>query len=174
MDMSYDVLWQALESEPQYFTLPLTYIFIFAITVFNTFLLLGLFVAVVTGTFKRVREMHIIVIDKDASGHGPSPGRSSPRRLAYPNKPLDIKVKGKSGLVTVRSPRSVKGLAQKCCQFYIMVGRGEVGDEAQLGHDGGPQIGGFGIPRRHSNIQPPWFVLPLVVVRAHPKRAPKS
>ena len=113
MDMSYDVLWQALESEPQYFTLPLTYIFIFAITVFNTFLLLGLFVAVVTGTFKRVRESHIIVVDKDPSGHGSSPGRSSPRRLAYHNKPFDMMVKGKGGLVAVRSPRSLQGLVQK-------------------------------------------------------------
>lgn len=38
--------------------MPLVWIFYFMITSLCTFLLLGLFIAVVTGTFTRVRQMH--------------------------------------------------------------------------------------------------------------------
>lgn len=104
MDMSYDVLWQALESEPQYFTLPLTYIFVFAITVFNTFLLLGLFVAVVTGTFKRVRESNRIVIERSGSGQSPGSPRRSPRRGGQNANPFGHKAKGKNGHEVITEP----------------------------------------------------------------------
>ena len=53
-DSYYDILFRALQSEPS--AAPSTYIFFFFVNVFDTFLLLGLFVAVVTGTFKRIRE----------------------------------------------------------------------------------------------------------------------
>ena len=55
-DSYYDILWRAFESEPQ--VLAFSLLFFMFVNVFDTFLLLGLFVAVVTGTFKRVREAH--------------------------------------------------------------------------------------------------------------------
>eukprot|EP00961_Rhodomonas_salina_P260007 3513783-Rhodomonas_salina.1 len=53
-DGNYDVIWNSLESEPQVFEA--IWVYYFMISCLCTFLLLGLFVAVVTGTFKRVRE----------------------------------------------------------------------------------------------------------------------
>ena len=53
-DSYYDVLWRGIMSEPE--SVGLTFLFFFTVTCFNTFLLLGIFVAVVTGTFARVRE----------------------------------------------------------------------------------------------------------------------
>ncbi|KAJ1481426.1 hypothetical protein T484DRAFT_1807355 [Baffinella frigidus] len=50
-DSSYDVLWRLIKAEPN--TFPLTMILWFAVTCLCTFLALGLFVAVVTGTFKK-------------------------------------------------------------------------------------------------------------------------
>mmetsp|Transcript_3722 Transcript_3722/g.9015 ORF Transcript_3722/g.9015 Transcript_3722/m.9015 type:complete len:2275 (-) Transcript_3722:103-6927(-) len=55
-DGSYDVLWRMLQSEPAIFAL--SFLYFFVIIAMNTFLLLGLFVAVVTGTFSRVRQQH--------------------------------------------------------------------------------------------------------------------
>eukprot|EP00960_Hanusia_phi_P073241 767965-Hanusia_phi.AAC.3 len=55
-DSAYDVILESLQSEPS--AIILTWIFFIAITVLCTFLILGLFVAVVTGTFARVRERH--------------------------------------------------------------------------------------------------------------------
>ena len=55
-DSYYDIWFRAIDSEPG--AVASTYIFFIFINVFDTFLLLGLFVAVVTGTFKRVREKH--------------------------------------------------------------------------------------------------------------------
>ena len=55
-DSYYDILWRSIDSEPK--VTGATISFYFFINVFDTFLLLGLFVAVVTGTFKRVRESH--------------------------------------------------------------------------------------------------------------------
>lgn len=52
-DSSYDILHIALGSEPA--IRPVTYLFMTSMSVFLTFLMLGLFVAVVTGTFARVR-----------------------------------------------------------------------------------------------------------------------
>ena len=53
-DSSYDILHIGLQSERT--AQPVTYVFILCISIFLTFLVLGLFVAVVTGTFARVRE----------------------------------------------------------------------------------------------------------------------
>ena len=55
-DAGYDVLWRMLQSEPDVFAL--SFVYFFMIIAMNTFLLLGLFVAVVTGTFARVRLQH--------------------------------------------------------------------------------------------------------------------
>jgi hypothetical protein len=52
-DSAYTVLHQALQSEPS--TAPLIWGFVILCTVVCTWLMLGLFVAVVTGTFERVR-----------------------------------------------------------------------------------------------------------------------
>ena len=55
-DSYYDVWGRLQEAEPVIY--PLTLIIFVCINVIDTFLLLGLFVAVVTGTFKRIRDMH--------------------------------------------------------------------------------------------------------------------
>lgn len=52
-DSYYDVWFRTMEGDPD--LIYLTYIIFPLITVLDTFLLLGLFVAVVTGTFKRIR-----------------------------------------------------------------------------------------------------------------------
>ena len=53
-DSYYDVWHRMMESEPN--AQGLTATFLLFVNIFDTFLLLGLFVAVVTGTFKRVRD----------------------------------------------------------------------------------------------------------------------
>ena len=55
-DSYYDIIWRSFQSEPA--AVGGTVVFFLFVNVFDTFLLLGLFVAVVTGTFKRVREAH--------------------------------------------------------------------------------------------------------------------
>lgn len=55
-DSGFDILWWMLESEPDVYWL--SFVFYFIIIAMNKFLLLGLFVAVVTGTFARVRMEH--------------------------------------------------------------------------------------------------------------------
>ena len=55
-DSYYDVWWRMFDSEP--LSWGLTGPFLIFVNIFDTFLLLGLFVAVVTGTFKRVRDNH--------------------------------------------------------------------------------------------------------------------
>lgn len=55
-DSYYDIIWRSIESEPD--VAPILWIFYFFISCLCTWLMLGLFVAVVTGTFKRVREQH--------------------------------------------------------------------------------------------------------------------
>lgn len=52
----YDVLWRSIQSEPE--SVGLTYLYYFCVICFNSFLLLGIFVAVVTGTFSRVRQAY--------------------------------------------------------------------------------------------------------------------
>jgi len=52
-DSAYDILHLGLQSEPD--ARPIIYIFVVFISVLQTFMVLGLFVAVVTGTFARVR-----------------------------------------------------------------------------------------------------------------------
>lgn len=52
-DSYYAIFFRALQSEPR--GAVVTFLIFFGINVFDTFLLLGLFVAVVTGTFKRIR-----------------------------------------------------------------------------------------------------------------------
>jgi hypothetical protein len=54
MDQAPQILNYALESEE--FSKPISCLLFFTVSCFNTFLLLGLLVAVVTGTFKNVRE----------------------------------------------------------------------------------------------------------------------
>ncbi|EKX53939.1 hypothetical protein GUITHDRAFT_132377 [Guillardia theta CCMP2712] len=63
-DSSYDVILESLQSEPS--AIILTWFFYVAITVLCTFLILGLFVAVVTGTFARVRERHASISFEDS------------------------------------------------------------------------------------------------------------
>eukprot|EP00960_Hanusia_phi_P041224 754897-Hanusia_phi.AAC.1 len=53
-DSSYDFLWRSIESEPE--AIIGTYFLWAMITILCTFLMVGIFVAVVTGTFKKVRE----------------------------------------------------------------------------------------------------------------------
>jgi hypothetical protein len=53
VDGYYDVLHRSLQSEPTHKAI--TWLYYFLISCLNTFLLLGLFVAIVTGTFNRVR-----------------------------------------------------------------------------------------------------------------------
>jgi hypothetical protein len=53
VDAYYDVLHRSLQSEPT--TQAITFVYYFMISCLNTFLLLGLFVAIVTGTFNRMR-----------------------------------------------------------------------------------------------------------------------
>ena len=53
-DSSYNILHQAVQSEPEAY--PAIWGFVTTTTVICTWLMLGLFVAVVTGTFERVRE----------------------------------------------------------------------------------------------------------------------
>lgn len=96
-DGYYDVLWQSLESEPV--AVPLTWLLYFSISCLCTFLLLGLFVAVVTGTFKRVREQYGTAfrsqevedqitaeatpkIERRSSGEGEEDGDEAMRRAA--------------------------------------------------------------------------------------------
>ena len=55
-DSYYDVWGRLQESEP--WILPATILLFIVINVIDTFLLLGLFVAVVTGTFQRIRNQH--------------------------------------------------------------------------------------------------------------------
>lgn len=55
-DSYYDVWYRMFDSEPV--VKGVTGAFLFFVNIFDTFLLLGLFVAVVTGTFKRVRDSH--------------------------------------------------------------------------------------------------------------------
>jgi hypothetical protein len=55
-DSYYDVLIRSIQSEPR--GAVSTILIFFFMNVFDTFLLLGLFVAVVTGTFKRIRQQH--------------------------------------------------------------------------------------------------------------------
>ena len=54
-DAPHDIIWRAVESESESIG-PALWVFFITISCSCTFLLLGLFVAVVTGTFKRVRE----------------------------------------------------------------------------------------------------------------------
>ena len=58
-DSAHAILHQALQSEPEAFAF--TWTFIVLVTVMCTWLMLGLFVAVVTGTFERVRKTYRLV-----------------------------------------------------------------------------------------------------------------
>jgi hypothetical protein len=69
-----------LQSEPDVFAL--SFVYFFMIIAMNTFLLLGLFVAVVTGTFARVRQQHGSAFlshedDEVLSAYDQSPRKSS-------------------------------------------------------------------------------------------------
>ena len=56
-DSYYDIMWRSFQSEPDAL-IPLLVIYIF-VTMMTTWLLLGIFVAVVTGTYKVIREKQI-------------------------------------------------------------------------------------------------------------------
>ena len=56
-DSSYDVIWRLWDAEPE--VKALTFVLWIIVTCLCTFLTLGLFVAVVTGTFKKVRESNV-------------------------------------------------------------------------------------------------------------------
>ena len=56
-DAYYDIMWRSFQSQPDY--MELLFLTYFLLTMMVTWLLLGIFVAVVTGTFKSVREDQI-------------------------------------------------------------------------------------------------------------------
>lgn len=64
-DSSYSILHQAIQAEPEAY--PAIWIFCVISTVICTWLMLGLFVAVVTGTFERVRENYRITRVRNAA-----------------------------------------------------------------------------------------------------------
>ena len=63
-DSYYDIMWRSFQSEPD--VVVVLIILYFFLTMLTTWLLLGIFVAVVTGTFKTIREKQKVEDAKDA------------------------------------------------------------------------------------------------------------
>ena len=85
-DSHYAVMHHALQAEPG-LTKPLTYVFVLSCTVILTWLMLGLFVAVITGTFQRVREKYRAERIQEAVGHA-NTGDELDDTQQFDNRPI--------------------------------------------------------------------------------------